>query len=343
MAIKIPAFGSAGNLINVIREVDVHAIREAAEAPFVIAFISRDMPLAEHLADLMYQGARDYDLPMRRTCAALPFNTRLDVLQETDIVVLIARDGDANDNELRLVRELTKGKTQVLVCLLHDAAKPAMPPSRQRWLPANVIVLNTPIEDKLATDELVKNIRAFKKVDDLALARHLPAFREPVARAFIEDVANANAAYSFSTGLLEVVPIANIPLNAADILVLTKNQAVLAYKIAVSMGLETDFKEIMPKLAAVLGGGFIFRQAARSLVGLLPGLGLLPKVAVAFAGTYATGEAILRWCINGEHMNAAALKDAYEIALARGKAIAQSLWDKRKLVKPPKALAAVRP
>lgn len=331
MAMKIPAFGSATTLVNVIREVDVHAIRTAAETPFVIAFVSRDIPMAEHLVDLMYRGAREHDLPLRRTCAALPFNTRVDILQETDIVVIIAREGDANDNELRLMRELTKNKTQVIVCLLNDSAKANfIPPLRQHWLPASVITLHTPIDDNDASQQLIKAIRSLKQIDELSLGRHLPAFREPVARAFIEDVANANAAYSFSTGVLEVVPIANIPLNAADIFVLTKNQAILAYKIAVVMGLETDFKEIMPKLAAVVGGGFLFRQAARSLVGLLPGLGILPKVAIAFAGTYATGEAITRWCINGEKMNTDALKAAYEIALARGKAVAQSLLNKRK-------------
>jgi uncharacterized protein (DUF697 family) len=340
---KLPNLSSTSTMFNVLREVDVRAIKDLAESAFTLAFISRDVPMAEHLADMMYSGPREQDIPLRRTCAALPLNTRTDILQEVNVVVLIARDGDTNETELKICRELGKTNTQVLICLLREATKAHLPPPmRQHWLPASVITLTTPIDDATATQTLVNAILELKKVEAMSLARHLPAFRNAVARDLIEDVANANAAYSFGTGLLEIVPVANVPLNATDMLVLTKNQAILAYKIALAMGMNTDFKEIMPKLAAVVGGGFLFRQAARSLIGLLPGLGILPKVGVAFAGTYATGEAILRWCATGEKMNTAALKAAYEIALTRGKAVAQSLWEKRKHLRKPKLLSSTK-
>jgi hypothetical protein len=45
----------------------------------------------------------------------------------------------------------------------------------------------------------------------------------------------------------------------------------------------------------VIGGGFLFRQLARELVGLIPIAGVAPKVAVAYAGTWAIGRAVGMW------------------------------------------------
>ncbi|HEY3377543.1 MAG TPA: hypothetical protein VGL77_08615, partial [Armatimonadota bacterium] len=221
-----------------------------------------------------------------------------------NIAVIVTREDRNNTTELALLRDLERAGVHTLVCLIADSAKP--PALRQQWLPASVVVLDAPegvIDDAAAKRQLVKSIRSLKAVDDLALARHLPAFREVISRGTIDDTAMANAAYSFGTGILEINPVADVPLNVADIVVLTKNQALMAYKMALAMGLPADFQQVMPQLATVVGAGFVLRQAARSLVGLIPGFGLIPKVAVAFGGTYATGEVIFRWCAYGERMN----------------------------------------
>jgi uncharacterized protein (DUF697 family) len=218
--------------------------------------------------------------------------------------------------------------SHVLVCLIADLASP--PPLRHRWLPANVVVLSDSIDDANATRQLVNAIRGLKAVDDLSLARHLPAFRESVSRSLIDDTAIANAVYSFGSGILETNPVADIPLNVADMVVLTKNQALMAYKVALAMGLAADFRQVMPQLAAVVGGGFLLRQTARGLVGLIPGFGLIPKVAIAFAGTYATGEVIHRWCAYGERLTGSALRETYAAALERGKTFARTLFRRRR-------------
>ncbi len=103
----------------------------------------------------------------------------------------------------------------------------------------------------------------------------------------------------------------------------------MAYKIALAMGMPADFMNVMPQLVGVVGGGFLLRQAARGLIGLVPVLGILPKVAIAFAGTFAVGEAIYRWCTTGERMSNDGLRRAYETALERGRAVAASLQQRR--------------
>jgi hypothetical protein len=93
----------------------------------------------------------------------------------------------------------------------------------------------------------------------------------------------------------------------------------------------------MPQLAAVVGTGFVYRQLARTLVGLVPGWGVAPKVAVAFAGTYATGEAIYAWCSTGEKLTGEKLKQVYEAAITRGRSLAGALADKWRARRPKRA------
>lgn len=331
---SIASANTISSILGVLREVDVRPVRSAAETPFVLAFLSQDVPLAQHLADLLYRGLREHDLPAARVCGAFPLGAP-ERPQRMDVAVIVTREDRDNNAELALLRELERAGLgaggHILVCLIADPASP--PPLRHRWLPANVVVLDAAggaIDDAGATRQLVTAIRGLRAVDDLSLARHLPAFREGVSRSLIEDTAIANAVYSFGSGILETNPVANIPLNMADVVVLTKNQALMAYKVALAMGLTADFRQVMPQLAAVIGGGFLLRQTARGLVGLIPGFGLVPKVAIAFAGTYATGEVIHRWCAYGERLTGHALRDTYAAALARGKTVARGLFRRRR-------------
>ena len=337
--------GGVGSLLDVLREVDVRPIRVTSETPFTLVFVSRDEPMAQHLAALMYRGVREHETPRVRTCISIPFAERESVIGTltsskadvhiADVVVIITNERTENEAELALVRQLGRLKIPVVVAFIEDKDGVQLP-LRANWLPAEPItihLIDESLDEADAIKQLVKAVRKLKAIDELALARHLPAFREAVSRGLIDDVAFANAVYSAGTGVLETNPIATIPLNAADILVLTKNQAIMAYKITLAMGMTAEFREIMPQLGAVVGSGFIFRQIARGLIGLVPGLGIIPKVAVAFAGTYATGEVVYRWCATGDRINGDALKIVYDRALERGRQIAaqvtKSVFKKR--------------
>lgn len=331
---SISSIGGVGTILNVLREVDVRPLRASAESPFTLAFTSRDVAFADYFAALMYRGDGPLDNFSFRGALSLPLSEG-QALSLADVVVIITRDGSdaSNSAELALVRKLEREKVPVVACFLTEATDAPSKPLRTQWLPATVIeapMRDNTLDERVAIQRVVKAVRAHKAIDDIGLARHAPAFRESVSKALIDEVAFSNAAYSLGTGVLEVNPITGLPLNMADMVILTKNQALLAYKIALAMGMNADFKSVMPQLAAVVGSGFVFRQLARGLVGLIPGWGILPKVGIAFAGTYATGEAIRRWCANGERLTPDALKSIYESALIRGKEIAKGLLDRRK-------------
>jgi uncharacterized protein (DUF697 family) len=330
---SLPSANTFTSVLNVLREVDVRPLRAAAEATFILAVFSRDVPLARHLVSLLDHGLRQHETPPARVSGAFPLSafSADERLPHVNIAVILTRQRESITAEQQLLSKLAQAGVPSLVCLLTEHA--AAPPIPADWLPASVIALTMRdglLDDAEVTRQLVNGIRSMRIVDDLALARHLPAFRESVTRSMIDDTAMANAVYSVGSGLLEINPVANIPLNAADIVVLTKNQAIMSYKLALAMGMNADFKQVMPQLAAVVGSGFLLRQTARGLIGLVPGLGLIPKVAVAFAGTYATGEVIYRWCAHGERITGAAVRQLYDAAFARGKTLARTLASKAK-------------
>jgi uncharacterized protein (DUF697 family) len=334
--------GAVRSIAEVVTEVDVRPARASAERPFRLAVVSRDLPLARHLASLLYRGPRAQEVPAAAACDALALDGA-DRMQRYDLVVVVAREDlappDAEDApEVRLAREMDHAGIPVLAFLISEPGAP--PPLRHHWLPAAVVAAKTlapgsdVLDDAETAKELVRGIRSLKAVDDLALARHLPAFRPAVCQTLIEENAIANAVYSTGTGVLEINPLLGIPLTMTDLIVLTKNQAILSYKIALAMGMTADFRQIMPQLAAVVGTGFLYRQIARTLVGLVPGWGVAPKVAVAFAGTYVTGEAIYAWCATGEKLTGEKLKQVYDAAIARGRSFASALAERWRARRP---------
>jgi uncharacterized protein (DUF697 family) len=159
----------------------------------------------------------------------------------------------------------------------------------------------------------------------LALARHLVPLREPLFSELIEETARTNAMYAFTTGLAEVVPVFDVPLNLADIVVLTKNQLVMSYRLALASGKKGSPRELLGEVVGVVGGGFLFRQGARQLVGLIPVAGIVPKVAVAYAGTLAIGKAVVAWAAHGQALEPGTVRNLYRQALDRGRDVGRTL------------------
>jgi len=316
------SLGPLGSILSVLREVDVRPVRIAAETPFFIAFVSSDLPFAEYLAALMYRGDRPDDVPPYRVAAGVPLGDAMQI-SRANVVVIVARAEQPSDEVLRLKRALEASNVPLLMCLLvgEGGAAHEATPARIVTLP----LINGVLDERIALERVTSAIRQLKALDDLALARHLPAFRESVVRALIEDVATANATYSLGSGLLQINPATGLPIAVADTVILTKNQAIMAYKIALAMGLSPDFHRLMPQIIGVIGGGLALRQVARGVISLVPGLGIVPKVAIAFAGTFAIGEAVYRWCRSGERLSEEGLRAIYALALQRGRALADKL------------------
>ena len=114
-------------------------------------------------------------------------------------------------------------------------------------------------------------------------------------------------------------------MNVTDMFVLTKTQAYLVYKLGLAFGFSTQWQDYVAEFGSVLGTGFLWRQIARGLIGLIPVYGIIPKVGVSYAGTYVVGNAILQWYLTGRHISAKQMRELYRHAFDRGRETAREL------------------
>ncbi|MEO8083936.1 MAG: hypothetical protein ABI780_08945 [Ardenticatenales bacterium] len=162
----------------------------------------------------------------------------------------------------------------------------------------------------------------------VAVARQLPALRRAVIASLIDPTARANALYAATTGLAEWIPLLNLPLNAADVVILTKNQLIMAYKIALAAGKTGQPRDVIGEIVSVVGGGLLFRQIARELIGLIPVIGIVPKVAVAYTGTRFIGLVVERWATEGRHLEGGELRALLGEAKTGARELAESVVDR---------------
>jgi hypothetical protein len=166
---------------------------------------------------------------------------------------------------------------------------------------------------------------------ELAMARRFPLFRRPVADKIIQRVSRENALFSLVTALPNVIPsVIDLPWAigefATDTAFLTMNQIRMALLMAAAHGHTIGYTEQKAQIAVIVAGAFGWRALARELVGKIPlGGGLIPKAAVAFAGTYVVGLGLEKLNRTGSGLSRDEKKDAYANAFAKGKEVVQEL------------------
>ena len=167
----------------------------------------------------------------------------------------------------------------------------------------------------------------------LPLARHLYPFRKPAAHRVIRAVAKENALFCLATALPDVVPsLAMIPWAAgefaSDTAFLTMNQIRMAFRLAAASDRPLGYREQRSEIASIVAGAFGWRALARELIGKVPfGGGLIPKAAIAYAGTLAVGLSLERLYRMGYGFTRAERHAAYEEAYENGKQIASVLLE----------------
>ncbi len=165
----------------------------------------------------------------------------------------------------------------------------------------------------------------------LALARNFEPFRRPVVDRVVQAVARENALSALATALPNIVPsLLELPWAmgefASDTAFLTINQVRMAFLVAAASGGEVGFLEQKGQIAAIVGGAFGWRAIARELVGKIQlGGGLIPKGAIAYAGTYVVGKGLERLHRHGRDYTRGERRDAFETAFERGKTIVEVL------------------
>ncbi len=171
----------------------------------------------------------------------------------------------------------------------------------------------------------------------LALARAFHPFRKPVVDRVIKTVAKENAAFAAVSAVPNVIPsLIELPWAigefASDTAFLTMNQVRMAFLIAAASDRDIGYNEQRGQIAAIVGGAFGWRAIARELVGKLPfGGGLIPKAAIAYAGTYTVGVGLERFYRLGYGLTRQERREAYEDAFERGKEIVALIVESTRL------------
>ncbi|MCO5175711.1 MAG: hypothetical protein M9890_01910 [Thermomicrobiales bacterium] len=129
---------------------------------------------------------------------------------------------------------------------------------------------------------------------ELALGRSFPKLRRAAAAHVVNATSRVNAQFAVVSNIPSLVPVVGGLLAAgADTIVLTKNQLMMIYKLAAIYGRDTSNRmAIYREMVPVVGAGLFWRTVARDMAAILPfAAGAVPKVLIAFTGTFVAGMA----------------------------------------------------
>ncbi len=309
-------------------EIDILRIRDEIEQTPRLALVGADDKTTRFLA-LLQQGPLgaehmvtaipSYRLPLQagELAALAGYDLRIVLLEDAQQL-----RSDSTSTELSASLAALLAQPAPLLLVQNPAQAAAVDAVLGGRSSGQVQTVHCALEDdETIRKELLPAVVRLLPERQLAAGRAFPGLRPAAAQGLITSTSRVNAGYAAGTGLAEMIPGLGIPFAVADVVILTKNQVVMAYKLGLLMGENGTPAEIIPKVAGVVGAGFLWRQVARELVGFLP-LGVVLKTAVAYAGTYATGQAVYHYFVTGEKLRQKELRRLFDDALEHGKEVA---------------------
>jgi uncharacterized protein (DUF697 family) len=302
---------------RVISDVDLEGIRRSANERFEIWTIADDDADAAAARELL--GGSSPPHPWLRVVPPASLEPPLTALPL--VAVLVTRALDLSPTLAAARNALRAQAVPVVVVMVGQTGPNASTPRTGEDARVAVTALDHSAIAPLASTLLSR----FDDDRRLALARQLPPLRASYFQTITQEVAHANASFALTTGLAESVPVLTAPLNLGDIVVLTKNQLLLGYRIALAAGREGEPRKLLGEIVGVLGGGVLFRQIAREMVGLIPIAGIPLKVAVAYSGTWAIGRAVALWVTEGRAVTAETIRTMTREGMDRGRAVADRM------------------
>ncbi|GAB4478833.1 MAG: hypothetical protein Kow0088_19080 [Anaerolineales bacterium] len=324
------------NVWQSIKEMDLRPIREEALQEVRLAIVGRPETPKQELA---WQMRHDPHRPQEESLTPILVldyagDDRVlePALQVDLLILLVPTDVQNPTEEQKLAQKWVDSGRRLLILVVYDrhVAPPEQTFNPSLWsgIGKSRLLIGDLKDEAFLLEQFVPAVLEAIPHKLLALGRQFPLFRHQISRQLINEGCLTNATYAFSTGLAEIVPGLNIPLNVADVVVLTKNQAFMAYRLGLVLGLSTRWQDYVTEFGGVLGSGFFWRQIARQLIGLIPAWGIVPKVAIAYAGTYVVGRVILQWYLTGKQLSSQQMRQLYNEAFQKGKVWATNMLQK---------------
>jgi uncharacterized protein (DUF697 family) len=272
--------GNLAQFWRLTREMDIQGLRETFDRRVSLRVLGSDASLAQRVARLIEPDPDASEV----TTGVLGAGSR----ERADAYV-VAIGGPLEADARRTLSDLSVGETPLLVVQTEGAAGMlvlGIPDER-------VVTLGATEGDDVVRDRLFRALVLAAPEVMLSAGRRHPLLREPVAEHLIRDTSRVNAQFAALSSLPSTIPlVGGLVGDMADMLVLTKNQILLLFKLAGLYGRDLELgRQLLVEVMPVVGGAFVWRSTARALVGLLPSLlGLFPKTLVAYTGTYVVGQ-----------------------------------------------------
>lgn len=281
--------GGTLSFVNVMRELDLGAVQRQLAEPVKILVAGSELAEARRLADALFEATG----PSAWSVAVAELSDQSLRDDRPDLVLLAVEPSEAPLDLLQRYRGLRTDPGTPAVAVMVDL-KANIDSERETSEPAaDFRLVRVPALDDDNLARLVASaVLELLPEQALALGRRFPAFRGGVSERLIIETSRANAQLALLSSLPASVPVVGgLVSGAADVVLLTKNQALLVYKLAGVHGRDLhDRVALAVEIAPVVGGAFLWRTVARTLLGMLPTVvGGLPKAAVAYAGTYLVG------------------------------------------------------
>ncbi|MBI4492671.1 MAG: hypothetical protein HY690_07760 [Chloroflexi bacterium] len=274
---------------RIVRELNLDELERELRRPLAIRVSGSDAALLERAAGVLF--------PAREAAVQRVLLPEQAVAGVADLELLVLPAGRrATAQEVSAAHVLaTRGAPVVLIVAAEQplALADETPLADLPGFPAEQVAMVDLRDEAAARDRLVEAIVDAAPQVRLALARQHPVFREAVADRLVRETSGANAQFALFSSLPAYVPLlGGLVGDVADMMVLTKNQALLLFKLAGIYGRDPSARtRLLAEILPVVGGAFLWRSLARSLIGLLPTfVSAVPKTAVAFVGTYLVGE-----------------------------------------------------
>jgi uncharacterized protein (DUF697 family) len=344
------------NLWRVIREVDLQAIRDAALTPFELWLIDDGFDQAERMRHWLSDGEQPMPQALRVVrpddaalvsgdvlpAAAIVFTTKKGAYAPTFLpgpssgagVAIVSSNPAGTGSSTAASGTTAFASVDTILATLRRASIPTVvvavgeAHADDRMVSRTERRIAVPTPDAATLEQIGAALVQLVPADlRLAMARRLPPLRPAVFDATIDETSKANASYALTTGFAEVMPLLTVPLNLGDMIVLTKNQLVMSYRLVLAAGRDGEPRALIGEILGVLGGGLLFRQLARQLVGMIPIAGLVPKVAIAYGGTWAIGRAVVLWATEGREVSQDLVRSLSNEGLQRGRTVAARLVD----------------
>lgn len=315
--------GNISQFWRITRELDLNALRQDFERRVVVQVLGSDLQSAERIARLLDPEAlgkevqvgtlSDWGVARHERRAGPPADA-----------FVVAMDAGLHPAARRTLTDLSIGETPLLLVQLGRAAEMlvlGVPEER-------ILDLGEMDDQQRARDRLIEALVRLVPEAMLPLGRAYPHLREPVADHLIRDTSRVNAQFAAMSSLPASIPlVGGIIGDVADIVVLTKNQVILLFKLAGLYGRDLQLgQQLLVEVAPVVGGAFVWRTAARSVVGLLPTpFSLVPKAVIAYSGTFLVGEMARYYYTEGRKPPEEVVKQLQAEALRVARATAERL------------------